>query len=196
MEKESLHQKVLHIKNMVCPRCIKVVRDEMENLGLRVIGVELGRTIIEEQDGKIDENAIEAALVRNGFELLHNKREELVEQVKLKVIDLVYNDKLPHLKTTVSTYLAKTLSKDYSTISTAFKISEAMDLNRYVVLQKIERAKELLAYKELSLSEIAIRLGYRSLQHLSNQFKEVTGTTLNKYKRQGGADRQSIDNLY
>lgn len=195
MVKERMHQKVLQIKNMVCPRCIKVVRDELQNLGLGVLEVELGRAIIENQD-LVDEEVVEAALVRNGFELLRDKRQELVEKVKLAVIILIYDEKLSTLKTTVSTYLAEELGKDYSTISTTFKAAEAMSLNRYVVLQKIERAKELLAYKELSLSEIATRLGYRSLQHLSSQFKEVTGTSPIQYKKYGGAGRQPIDNLH
>lgn len=186
---------MLQIKNMVCPRCVRVVRDELESLGLQVLEVELGRAVIA-VNSQVGDGAVEATLVRNGFELLRDKREELVENIKLAIIDLIYSEKLPALRTTVSTWLAEELGKDYSTISTAFKASEGIALNRYVVLQKVEHAKELLAYDELSLSDIATKLGYKSLQHLSSQFKEVTGVTPNSYRKQDGPGRQPIDNLY
>ena len=195
MNEENMHQKVLRIKNMVCPRCIMAVRQELESLGLHVLEVELGTAVIDGND-KVDEGAIEAAMVSKGFELLHDKGEELVESIKVAVIDLIYTDKIATLATNLSTYLAEVLGKDYSTISTAFKASEGIALNRYIVLQKVERIKELLTYDELPLSAVAAKLGYKSLQHLSSQFKEVTGTTPNKYKKQGGIDRHPIDNLH
>ena len=195
MSEENQHQRVLRIKNMVCPRCIMAVREELEKLGLPVLEVELGTAVIGENEA-VDETAIEAAMAQKGFELLHDKREELVESIKVAVINLVYSDEISSLATNLSTYLAEKLNKDYSTISTAFKASEGIALNRYIVLQKIERSKELLSYDELPLTAIATKLGYKSLQHLSRQFKEVTGTTLNQYKRQGGSDRHTIDNLY
>ncbi|PVY43693.1 helix-turn-helix domain-containing protein [Pontibacter virosus] len=195
MSTESPHQRVLHIKNMVCPRCIMVVREELEKLGLHVLEVKLGTAVVVESD-EVDETAINAAMTSKGFELLHDKLEELVESIKVAVLNLIYSDEISSLATNLSTYLAEKLGKDYSTISTAFKASEGIALNRYIVLQKVERVKELLTYNELPLSAIATKLGYKSLQHLSRQFKEVTGTTLNKYKNQGGADRHPIDNLY
>lgn len=195
MSEESRHLKVLHIKNMVCPRCIMVVRQELENLGLQVLEVKLGTALIEQSD-RLDETAIEAALVSKGFELLHSKREKLVESIKVIVIDLISADRLATLSTNLSTHLAMELGKDYATISTAFKASEGIALNRYIILQKVERIKELLTYGELPLGTIAAKLGYRSLQHLSGQFKEVTGISPSVYKKQGGADRQPIDNLY
>lgn len=195
MSKESLHPKVLRIKNMVCPRCIMVVREELESLGLHVLEVELGTATVTEIT-EVEEVAIEAAMASKGFELLHDKREELVESIKVAVIDLIYTDKLPTLATNPSTYLAEMLGKDYSTISTVFKASEGIALNRYIVLQKVERIKELLTYDELPLSTIAANLGYKSLQHLSSQFKKVTGTPPNRYKKQGGTDRRPIDSLH
>lgn len=195
MNEENVHQKVLRIKNMVCPRCIMVVRQELESLGLHVLEVELGTAVIDGVD-RLDEGAIEAAMANKGFELLHDKGEELVESIKVAVIELIYTDKIATLATNLSTYLAEVLGKDYSTISTAFKASEGIALNRYVVLQKVERIKELLTYDELSLSAVAAKLGYKSLQHLSSQFKEVTGTTPNKFKKQGGTDRHPIDSLH
>ncbi len=186
---------MLYIKNMVCPRCIKVVRDELTALGLHVVTVALGQAVVAET-GEAQEAAIEAALRHNGFELLRNKRQELVEKVKLTVLDLIYQGKLPLLKTTVATYLAEELGKDYSSISTTFKALEGVALNRYVVLQKISRARELLEYDELSIGEIAGSLGYSSPQHLSSQFKEVTGLTPLAYKKRAHLPRKPIDNLY
>ena len=180
---------------MVCPRCIMVVRDELESLGLQVLEVELGKAVVNESD-KVAETAIEASLACKGFELLHDKREELVEAIKVAVIDVIYSGKVSTLATNLSTYLAENLGRDYSTISTAFKASEGIALSRYIVLQKVEHIKELLTYDELPLSVIATKLGYKSLQHLSKQFKEVTGTTLNMYKRQDNEGRLPIDNLY
>ena len=119
----------------------------------------------------------------------------MVEQIKLTVIDLIYQDRLPQLKATISTYLADELMKDHTTISTTFKAIEEISLNRYIVLQKIERAKELLDYNEQNVSEIAHRLGYRSVQHLSAQFKEVTGVTPLHYRNQGGPARKPINEV-
>ncbi len=195
MSIESQHQRVLHIKNMVCPRCIMVVREELEKLGLPVLEVTLGMAAVGE-NAEVDEAAIEAVLAKKGFELLHDKREELIESIKVAVIQLIYSEEISSLTTNVSTYLADKLGKDYSTISTSFKTCEGIALSRYIVVQKVERIKELLTYDELSLSAVAVKLGYKSLQHMSRQFKEVTGITLNKYKNEGGTDRQTIDNLY
>ncbi|GAB3834486.1 hypothetical protein GCM10028895_54830 [Pontibacter rugosus] len=157
-------------------------------------GGRVSTAVVAESDD-VDETAIKAAITSKGFELLHDKLEELVESIKVAVINLIYSDEISSLTTNLSTYLAEKLGKDYSTISTAFKACEGVALNRYIVLQKVERVKELLTYDELPLSAIATKLGYKSLQHLSRQFKEVAGTTLNRYKNEGGADRHPIDNL-
>jgi AraC family transcriptional regulator len=187
-------QRVLHIKNMVCPRCIKVVREELEAIGLPVFEVELGRaTVCASVD--VAEEIIRAVLERNEFELLHDSKSELVEQVKLAVLDLIYQDKLPELNTTVSTFLASELMKDYAIISSTFKTIEEMPLSRYILLQKIERAKELLEYNEQSVSQIANRLGYKSVQHLSAQFKEITGVTPLRYRNAGGPARKPIHQI-
>ncbi|MCJ8163369.1 AraC family transcriptional regulator [Pontibacter sp. E15-1] len=195
MEKENKHLQVLQIKNMVCPRCIKVVQDDLSALGLEVEEVLLGSAIIVTNDA-VPMHAIEAALKKNGFELLHDKREELVEHIKLAVIDLIYQNKLAALNISVSTYLADTLGKDYATLSTLFKAAEGVALSKYVILQKVEHAKELLTYNEDSISSIAAKLGYKSMQHLSSQFKEITGVSPNYYRKQGGLGRQTIDNLH
>lgn len=194
MDNESKHSTVLRIKNMVCPRCILVVREELEKLSLQVLQVELGSATIDTSNS-IDHTALEASLVSKGFELILDKQDELVESCKTAIIELIYSGKVATLNTNISTYLGKELGKDYSTISTAFKASEGIALNRYVILHKIERAKELISYNELTISEIATRLGYKSVQHLSSQFKEVTGLTPNQYKKEPTVKRNMIDNI-
>lgn len=191
---ERSHEVILYIKNMVCPRCIKVVREELESLRLNVIDVELGFATIETKP-EVQEADIKAVLARNGFELLYDKRDELVENIKLTIIDLIYNEKLPQLNTNISTYLSENLNKDYVTISKIFKASENVALNKYIVVQKIERVKELLEYNEHNLSEIAYKLGYKSLQHLSSQFKEITGISTNEYKKLERPIRKPINEV-
>lgn len=179
---------------MVCPRCNKVVREELESIGLPVFEVELGKaTVCASAD--VAEEAIRAVLERNEFELLYDTKLELVEQVKLAVIDLIYHDKLPLLNTTVSTFLASEFTKDYASISSTFKAIEETPLSRYILLQKIERAKELLEYNEQTVSEIAYCLGYKSVQHLSAQFKEITGVSPLRYRSAGGPARRPIHQL-
>ncbi len=179
---------------MVCPRCIKVVREELESIGLPVFEVELGRATVCASVA-VTEEAIQYVLERNEFELLYDSKSELVEQVKMAVIDLIYQDKLPLLNTTVSTFLSDEFMKDYASISSTFKALEEMPLSRYILLQKIERAKELLEYNQESVSQIAYRLGYKSVQHLSTQFKEITGVTPLRYRNAGGPARKPIDQL-
>lgn len=194
MQEDDSQYLVLRIKNMVCPRCITAVQHELENLGLSVLDVVLGTATVEAVLD-IDIAAVDAALKSQGFELIHDKQEDLVESTKVAVIELVRTEKIATLATNVSTYLALELGKDYSTISSTFKASEGITLSRYVVLQKIERAKELLSYGELSKTEIAMRLGYKSLQHLSSQFKEITGVTLHQYEKSSPNSRNSLDNI-
>lgn len=179
---------------MVCPRCIKVVREELESIGLPVLGVELGKATVC-ASAAVAEEAIRGVLEQNEFELLYDSRSELVEQVKLTVIDLIYQDKLPQLNTTVSTFLAAEFMKEYATISSTFKALEEIPLSRYILLQKIERAKELLEYNQESVSQIANRLGYKSVQHLSAQFKEITRITPLRYRNAGGPARKPIHQL-
>jgi AraC family transcriptional regulator len=185
---------VLHIKNMVCTRCIKVVRNELEAIGLKVLDIELGRTTVCVPE-EVTEEKVQDVLEQNGFKLLHDSQAELVEQIKLTVIDLIYQDKLSSLKTTLSSYLATELGRNYAILSATFKALEEITLNHFIVLQKIERAKELLGYNEQNVSEIADRLGYRSVQHLSAQFKAITGVTPLHYRHQGVPARKPINEI-
>ncbi len=184
----------LHIKNMVCPRCIKVVREELINLGLTPVSVNLGVAEVSSENSLPIED-IKAMLELNGFELLQDKNSTLVEKIKGSIIDLIYNDKLLTMKENMSHYLSQLLAKDYSSLSNLFSSTEGITIEKYFILQKIERVKELLVYDELTLSEIAYRLGYSSVQALSNQFKKVTGLNPSYFKSIGMQRRNSIDDL-
>lgn len=184
----------LYIKNMVCPRCVKVVRDELTALGLDVRGVELGE--VEVGAGELPLEKIRAVLERNGFELVEDKRAKLIEDIKHAVIKLARND---HEKNPIrikdSEFIAREVGKDYHSLSSLFSAVENITIERYLILQRIEYAKELLKYGDRTLSEISYVLGYSSVQHLSNQFKSVTGMTPTKFRSMGPQHRQGIDSV-
>lgn len=174
----------LYIKNMVCNRCIMAVKDVLQQAGLHPANIALGEVTLEEKKlSKEQHNQLDAALTAIGFELIDNRRGKLIEQLKNAVVEMVhYSDpvKIKH-----STYLSEKLHHDYSYLSKLFSETEGLTIEHYIIKQKIERVKELLVYDELSLSEIADRLGYSSVAHLSAQFKKVTGLTPTFYKNKG-----------
>ncbi len=182
---------------MVCPRCIRVIKDELENIGLPVKRVELGEVEIDDNLTPDMYEELKYALESNGFELLEDKKRKTVEKIKVAVIDLLYNieEKNDVHQRTLSAYLSEKLGMDYKYLSTLFSSVENLTIEKYVILQKIERVKELLKYEELTLSEIAYRLNYSSTQHLSNQFKQITGLSPTQFKKMVGNQRKPIDKL-
>ncbi len=180
---------------MVCPRCIKVVTEELQRLGQPVLNVSLGEALLEEEPSEKGLALIKHALSANGFELLEDKKTEVAEQIKHTIIELIRSGGAEHLQVNLSDYLAKTLDKDYTYLSSLFSAEEGTTIARYVVLQKVERCKELLSYEELTLSQIADRLGYSSVAHLSNQFKQITGQTPSEYKKDTAHPRKPLDKV-
>ena len=181
---------------MVCNRCNLVVSDVVANNGFENVAVSLGEVDFGEvspSDNQI--TTLETELEQLGFELISDKKSRLIEQIKKSVIELVrQQDGLHH--TNLSDYLSKNITYEYNYLSNLFSSIEGITLERYFILQKIEKVKELLVYDELSLTEIAFQTGYSSLAHLSNQFKSVTGLSPSHFK--GLKDtklRKSIDNL-
>ncbi|TXK46364.1 helix-turn-helix domain-containing protein [Pontibacter qinzhouensis] len=185
----------LHIRNMVCPRCIKVVTDELTNLGLPVVEVKLGEAKLSAVPAPDALNKVRVVLLENGFELLEDKKSEVVEQIKVAIIQLVQSGRIEDLTTNISTYLESELGHDYNYLSSLFSAEENLTIARYVVLQKVERAKELLTYNELSLSQISFQLGYSSVAHLSNQFKQITGITPSDFKKSNASSRKPLDQV-
>jgi AraC-like DNA-binding protein len=179
---------------MVCSRCEMAVKSELEKIGHPVVSIKLGEV---EVSGDIEENEMQM-LIRNlnllGFEMLDDKISKTIERIKNLIVDLVHykNEKL---KTNLSNYLAEDLKQDYSTLSNLFSETEGITIEHYFIAQKIERAKELLVYNELTLSEIAFQLNYSNVAHLSNQFKKTTGFTPTHFKKLKDKKRNQIDDL-
>ena len=184
----------LHIKNMVCSRCEMAVKSELEKLKIPILSIKLGEVTLSGNLEASKKTILEKNLNILGFELLDDKISKTIERIKNLIIDLVHyqNEKL---KINLSTYLAEDLKQDYSSLSNLFSETEGTTIEHYFIAQKIERAKELLIYNELTLSEIAFELNYSNVSHLSNQFKKVTGFSPSNFKKQKIVERNQIDLL-
>jgi AraC family transcriptional regulator len=186
----------LHIKNMVCNRCIAVVRNELENLGLHIDQISLGEVQVDETEDQIDKQKVVSALTKHGFELLDDKKSLIIEKIKTAVIEQIhYPAKEGGRHYNFSHILEKKLGFDYNYLSSLFSSLEGITLEKYIIQQKIERVKELLVYDELNLSEIAYQLGYSSVQHLSTQFKKVTDLTPSHFKKIKENKRRPLDEI-
>ena len=183
----------LYVKNMVCDRCIRVVRDELTAMKLDVRSVALGEVVVEGAANKLPIDKIKTVLEQNGFELIEDRTAKTIERLKLAILKLVREDRDRKIKS--SEYLSKELGLDYHLLSTLFSSVENVTIEHYIILQRVERAKELLKYGELTLSEIAYKLGYSSVQHLSNQFKQTTGFTPTKFRSLTGTVRKPLDRV-
>lgn len=181
---------------MVCPRCIAAVRQILQSLGLEVHDVTLGEALVA---GNLDDKMksdIALALKAEGLELLDDPRSALVESIRNAVIEWVRNvTDRPKL----SLWITAKIARDYSALSRLFTEVCGITIERYCILQRIERAKELMCYQELTLSEIAWELGYSSPAHLSSQFRQVTGMSPREFRelhsRRKAGMRRFIDDL-
>ncbi|WP_111599939.1 helix-turn-helix domain-containing protein [Chitinophaga skermanii] len=178
---------------MVCPRCIKVVSTTLTALGIPVQAATLGKVTIDRTLTQQELQTVSEQLTAEGFELLDDKKMQVVEAIKNLVVETVHYGELDELKENFSTLLSQKLHKDYNTLSKLFSEQEGTTIEQYIIHQKIERVKELLLYGDLTLSEIAIKLGYSSVAHLSAQFKKVTGMTPSQFKQAGSAERKPLD---
>ena len=172
----------LFIKNMVSLRCKMVVKSEIENLGLHASSIELGEVEIAEILPDEVRDKLKLALLRSGLELLEDKKSILIEKIKNIIVEMIhYSDEPP--KTNFSHYLSSKLNYDYNYLSNLFSEVKGTTIAHFIIAHKIERAKELLVYDELTLTQIAEKLHYSSVAHLSNQFKKVTGLTPSFFKQ-------------
>lgn len=180
---------------MVCHRCKMVIRTELEKLNLHPVNIALGEVILEEKDLQKEQLInLSDALKAVGFELIDDRRSQLIEQIKTFVIDTVhYKSEQP--RKNYSELLSQHLHHDYSFLSNLFSAVEGITIEQYIINQKIEKVKEYIIYNELTLSEIADKLGYSSVAHLSNQFKKVTGLTPSNFKKAGKQKRKSLDKI-
>jgi len=182
----------LYIKYMVSIRCKLIVKAELERLGLQHGVVDLGEVEIKEGITQVQREKLAAALKKTGLELMDDKKAILIERIKNVVIEAIhYSDEA--LKVNFSDHLSEKLNYDYTYLANLFSEVESTTIEHFIIKHKIERVKELLVYDELSLTEIAYKLHYSSVAHLSNQFKKVTGLTPTffktlKDKRLGGLE--------
>ncbi len=190
-----MEKATIHIKNMVCNRCIKVVREELEKLGYKIEEIALGEATISSEN-KIDFELINKILTENGFELIDSRQSRLIEKIKVTIIKTIGEMAEGNLKNIqFSELLQESLNLSYQYLSGLFSSSEGITIEKYIILQKVEKVKELIVYDELSLSEISFRLGYSSVQHLSSQFKKVTGLTPSHFKKIRNIKRNPLDKL-
>jgi YesN/AraC family two-component response regulator len=172
----------LLIKNMVSLRCKLIVKSELENMGLHPSIVELGEVETVEELTAEQYQQLKTALLHSGLELMEDKKSMLIEKIKNIVVEMVHYSEEPML-VNFSAYLSEKLNYDYNYLSNLFSEVKGTTIEHFIIAHKIERAKELLIYNELSLTEIAEKLHYSNVAHLSNQFKKVTGLTPTFFKK-------------
>jgi AraC-like DNA-binding protein len=179
---------------MVSNRCKIAVKEELKKLGLHFIVVDLGEVEIMEDITTEQMEQLQAGLISSGLELMDNKRSMLIENIKNVITEMVhYSEKQP--KVNYSEYISEKLSYDYTYLSNLFSEVKGITIQQFIILHKIERAKELLFYDELNLTEISFKLHYSSVGHLSNQFKKVTGLSPSNYKKLKDKRRSSIEEV-
>lgn len=184
----------LYIKNMVCIRCKMVVKSELEKLGLQYTLIELGEAEIKDDISDVTKSKLDAALQKQGLELMDDKKSMLIEKIKTVIIELIHYSEYP-LKINLSDYLTSKINYDYTYLANLFSEVQGTTIEHFFIYHKIERVKELLVYDELNLKEIAYKLHYSSVAHLSNQFKKVTGLTPSHFKQLKHKRRISLENL-
>ncbi len=185
----------IYIKYMVSLRCKMMVKTELKKLGLHYVIVDLGMVelledITEEQRIQLKKN-----LLRSGLELLDDQQAILVEKIKGVITEMIhYSDEIP--KVNYSEYISEKLNYDYTYLANVFSEVKGITIQQFIIINKIERVKELLLYDELNLTEIAYRMHYSSVAHLSNQFKKVTGLTPSFFKKVGRKRKNNLENLW
>jgi len=188
----------LFIGNMVCPQCNRVVQRRLEEVGLQVQQVALGAADVVASAGQdLPLDAVRVALSDAGFALVEDPARQLVEQTKTLVLELVRYTDPADLAHNFSYYLSQRLQRDYHYLSQLFSAHEGLTLEKYIIRQKVEWAKELLSYQDATVADVAQQLGYSSAAYLTNQFKQVTGMSPSEFQRlgPGSAGRRSLDDL-
>ncbi|WP_345951234.1 AraC family transcriptional regulator [Mucilaginibacter sp. PAMB04274] len=180
---------------MVCDRCIMVVRQQLESLGLSVDAITLGTANIHPDPDESQLSHLTSMLKVSGFELINKEKDKLIERIKNVVIEIVHQGDLSEIQGNIMTSIADRLCKDYAYLSRLFSESEDTTIEKFIIQQKIEKVKELIQYGELNITEIAYSMGYSSSAHLSAQFKSVTGMSPRQYKSCGDPSRKSLDKV-
>ena len=185
---------ILYIKNMVCDRCKMVVADLFQQINISPIRIDLTEIEISEELTEDQESTLRNSLEKVGFELMDDKRGQIVEKIKTTIIELVQEQPDVLRRINPSMYISEKVGREYKYLTTLFSEVEGITIEQFFILQKIEKVKEWLIYAESNLSETAWKLGYSSVAHLSAQFKKITGLTPSAFKKIGGT-RKSLDQL-
>ena len=186
----------IHIKNMVCQCCLRVIREELEKAGVTVEEISLGSAVIRYDPLKTTLEDVRAVLREVGTDLVVTREDRLVEEIKVAVIELIHHMNNVDSIVRKSEYLVGKTGLSYAYLSRIFSAREHITLEKFIILHKIERIKELIDQNELTLSEIAFIMDYSSVQYLSNQFKQVTGMTVTEYRESDRSSKRPIDQLY
>lgn len=185
----------IHIRNMVCNCCRLFLKEKLEESGIIVHEVTLGRARVTYDATSISHETIHQVLNKYGFGLLENKEDRLVAEIKIAVIELIHHLNNVNSIVRKSDYLVEKLGFSYPYLSKVFSEHEATTLEKYTIYQKIERIKHLIDEEEYSLSEIAYMMDYSSVQYLSNQFRKITGVTVSQYKAGTEIEKKGIDEI-
>ncbi|WP_338358564.1 AraC family transcriptional regulator [Yeosuana marina] len=179
MKKENFE---IGVKNMVCNRCIKVVKDELLKNNIDFNHVDLGTIYFNQEISVTEKDKLKILLEKEGFELVEDKESVIVKKIKTIIVQLIHHGKEKPEYQNFSEFISSEIGMDYSQLSKLFSEIEGNTIEHYIIEQRIERAKELIVYNELTLSQISYQLNYSSPQHLSKQFKQITGLTPSVFK--------------
>lgn len=184
----------LYIKYMVSNRCKMAVKEELKKLGLHFIVVDLGEVEIMENLSTEQRELVKIALLSEGFELMDDKRAVLIERIKNTIIEMVHHTN-ELIKTNFSVFLSEKLNYDYTYLANLFSEVQGTTIEQFIISHKIERIKELIIYGEENITEIAWRMNYSSVAHLSNQFKKATGLSPSHFKQLKDKRRSPIEDI-
>lgn len=188
-------EKSFFLKNMMCRCCVKYLEEKLRGAGVRVLEASLGQlTIDSTEPGSVKKT--QEIIAELGFEIIKERDQILVEQIKIAVIELIHHLNNTNSIIRKSDYLVEKLGMSYQHLSKTFSHHEPITLEKYIILQKTEKIKELIDGDDYTMSEIAYLMDYSSIQHLSSQFKQVTGLTPSEYKKSDRSMRKSLDELY
>lgn len=190
-----LIKETIHIKNMLCACCIRLLELEFEKAGIKTHIVRAGYAQIEFDSELHSLESIDQILTRNGMALIKTRDQKIVEQIKTAVIELIHHSNNVNSILRKSEYLVEKLGMSYQQLSKLFSKHEAITLEKYIIRNKIEKIKELIDSDEYSLSEIAYMMDYSSVQYLSNQFKKETGMSVSEYKKSDKSIKRTLDKL-
>ena len=183
----------MYIRNMACESCKVLVKEELEKMGVQPLKVELGEADIKEKLSAAEQQQFNNGIKKAGLELVKNREGILIDQIKTAIIDYIENN--DRIKSNLSDYLSRKLHYDYPYISSYFSAMQANTIEQYMIALKIEKVKEMLVVDGLTLTQIAYKLNYSSVAHLSHQFKKVTGLPATHFKKLKSIRRLTIQGL-